>query len=86
MLTLANLVESKDKESKPGGIFKIFSGNTETTTLQGHYEDPQIIRMKLKQVEKELNNQKEVNNQLRQYVGEVLLSIMVKNPHILENS
>ena len=85
-MQIRNLRVSKGKESKSGGIFKMFGGDTDSSKEQTQYEDPQIIRMKLRQVEKELNNQKGVNNQLRQYVGEVLVSIMVKNPHILENS
>ena len=85
-MQIRNLRVSKEKDSKSGGIFKIFGGNTESSSGENQYEDPQIIRMKLRQVEKELSNQKGVNNQLRQYVGDVLLSIMVKNPHILENS
>ena len=84
-MQIRNLRGSKEKESKSGGLFKIFCGNTESSSGENQYEDPQIIRMKLRQVEKELSNQKGVNNQLRQYVGDVLLSIMVKNPHILEN-
>jgi len=32
----------------------------------------------------ELEEQKEVNKQLKTYVGEVLVKIMVKNPHMLE--
>jgi len=50
------------------------------------FEDPQNIRVKLKRVEQELKDQKEVNNQLKQYVGEVLVNIMVKNPQILEKN
>ena len=85
-MQIRNMRVFKEKEAKSGGIFKIFGGSPGTTTWQSQCEDPQIIRMRLRQVEKALNNQKEMNSQLRQYVGEVLLSIMVTNPGILENN
>jgi len=83
---IRSLKEAKEKEAKAGGIFKIFGGNRETIPWQIHCEDPQKIRLKLRQVEQELTNQKEVNSQLRQYVGEVLVNIMATNPQIFENS
>jgi len=76
------LQEEKMKESKR---FKIFGGSREQCTInEDEITDPQDIRVRLRNAEQELVDQKEVNNQLKEYVGEVLVSIMAKNPQILQ--
>jgi len=81
------LKESRNKENREGSRFRLFGGHKENSPAdENMFEDPQNIRVKLKRVEQELKDQKEVNNQLKQYVGEVLVNIMVKNPQILEKN
>jgi len=48
------------------------------------YEDPADLRRMLAEVRVELLDQKEVNMQLKQYVGDVLVNILAENPNILE--
>jgi hypothetical protein len=48
------------------------------------YEDPADLRKMLAEVRAELVDQKEVNMQLKQYVGDVLVNIIAENPNILE--
>merc|ERR1712088_981548 len=48
------------------------------------YEDPADLRKMLAEVRAELLDQKEVNAQLKQYVGDVLVNIIAENPNILE--
>merc|ERR1711971_119686 len=48
------------------------------------YEDPADLRRMLAEVRAELLDQKEVNMQLKQYVGDVLVNILSENPNILE--
>lgn len=48
------------------------------------YEDPADLRRMLAEVRAELLDQKEVNMQLKQYVGDVLVNILAENPNILE--
>jgi len=48
------------------------------------YEDPADLRKMLAEVRAELLDQKEVNTQLKQYVGDVLVNIIAENPNILE--
>merc|ERR1719295_49961 len=48
------------------------------------YEDPADLRKMLAEVRAELLDQKEVNIQLKQYVGDVLVNIIAENPNILE--
>lgn len=76
--------EEKRKESKEGMRFKLFGSGKEIFTGNDNCEDPQDIRVKLRQMEHDLSDQKEVNSQLKQYVGEVLVNIMVNNPQILQ--
>eukprot|EP00092_Neocalanus_flemingeri_P025669 GFUD01027830.1.p1 GENE.GFUD01027830.1~~GFUD01027830.1.p1 ORF type:complete len:556 (+),score=215.44 GFUD01027830.1:174-1841(+) len=85
---VSSLKEGKGKESREGSRFRIFGGGKESSSAveDGQFEDPQDIRVKLRQVEQELSDQKEANCQLKQYVGEVLVNIMVKNPQILEKN
>jgi len=47
-------------------------------------EEPGEAGRKVVELERELEDMKEVNSQLKAYVGEVLVNIMVKNPQILE--
>jgi len=79
---IRSLKGEKRKESKEGGRFKLFGGVKEIPA--DILEDPKDIREKLRQAEQDLVDQKEVNNQLKQYVGEVMVNIMVKNPQILQ--
>ena len=48
------------------------------------YEDPADLRRMLVETRAELLDQKEVNMQLKQYVGDVLVNIIAENPNILE--
>ena len=48
------------------------------------YEDPADLRRMLAETRAELLDQKEVNMQLKQYVGDVLVNIIAENPNILE--
>ena len=48
------------------------------------YEDPADLRRMLAEVRAELVDQKEVNMQLKQYVGDVLVNILAENPNLLE--
>jgi len=81
---IRSLKGERRKESKEGGRFKLFGGGKEIPLVHDLLEDPQDIREKLRQAEQDLIDQKEVNSQLKQYVGEVLVNIMVKNPQILQ--
>ena len=80
------LKECKGKECKEGR-FKLFRSGKENTPVEDQQNaDPQDIRVKLRMVEQELREQKEVNCKLKHYVGEVLADIMVKNPQMLEKN
>jgi len=76
----------KEKECKDGARFKMFGGGKETPADGDQCEDPSDIRVKLRISEQELYDQKEVNIKLKQYLGEVLGNIMVKNPQMLEKT
>ena len=75
-----------NKENKDSGRFRIFGGNLKENSAPDRLEDPQDIRLKLKQTEKQLAEQEEANRQLNVYLGEVLASVMAKNPQILERN
>ena len=47
-------------------------------------EGPREAGKRVVALERELEDQREVNAQLKAYVGEVLVNIMLKNPQILE--
>jgi len=79
-----SLKGEKRKEAKEGGRFKLFGGGKDIPSEKDLWEDPQDIREKLRLAELDLSDQKEANCQLKQYVGEVLVNIMVKNPQILQ--
>ena len=86
-IVLRSQVKSlKEKECKDGGRFKIFGGGKEAPAGDDQCQDPSDIRVKLRVTEQELNDQKEVNSKLKQYLGEVLGNIMVKNPQMLEKT
>jgi len=77
----------KGKEGK----FRLFGmlgtgrGDPEEQNGSGEkYEDPADLRKMLAEVRAELLDQKEVNMQLKQYVGDVLVNIIAENPNILE--
>ena len=78
---------SKGKEGK----FRLFgmlgTGRGDPEEQAGpeeKYEDPADLRKMLAEVRAELLDQKEVNIQLKQYVGDVLVNIIAENPNILE--
>ena len=75
-----------NKENKDSGRFRIFGGNLKENSAPDRLEDPRDIRLKLKQTEKQLAEQEEANRQLNVYLGEVLASVMAKNPQILERN
>eukprot|EP00090_Calanus_glacialis_P028102 TRINITY_DN44999_c0_g1_i1.p1 TRINITY_DN44999_c0_g1~~TRINITY_DN44999_c0_g1_i1.p1 ORF type:complete len:127 (+),score=53.76 TRINITY_DN44999_c0_g1_i1:3-383(+) len=86
-IVLRSQVKSlKEKECKDAGRFKIFGGGKEAPAGDDQCQDPSDIRVKLRVTEQELNDQKEVNSKLKQYLGEVLGNIMVKNPQMLEKT
>ena len=72
------------KQCREGGRFKIFGGGKETPSDDANYEDPCDIRIKLRLLEEELDDQKAANIELKEYVGEVLANIIEKTPQILE--
>ena len=52
--------------------------------LGGEEDTEEEISRQVADLERELEDQREVNAQLKSYVGEVLVNIMLKNPQILE--
>jgi len=82
-----HLKEERMKDSRDGGRFKLFGGAKGEAAVDddGHFDDPSDIRTRLKAKEKELTEQLQVNLQLKEYVDKVLISVMAKNPQILEN-
>merc|ERR1719233_1250147 len=82
-----HLKEERMKDSRDGGRFKLFGGPKGEAAVDdySHFDDPSDIRTRLKAKEKELTEQLQVNLQLKEYVDKVLISVMAKNPQILEN-
>merc|ERR1712142_43469 len=82
-----SLKEGKVKDTRDGGRFNIFGGGKGEVVVDdnGQYDDPSDVRLRLKEKEKELNEQLHVNKELNQYVQKVLISVMAKNPQLLEN-
>jgi len=74
------LKELSIKESKGG--FRIFGKENVSNKI----EDPQDLRSRLRLVEKQLMEQVDVNNQLKTYMGDVLMNVMSSNPQILEKN
>ena len=56
----------------------------ETPSLDWIDGDDSIEKKRLFLLEQELEDQKEVNKQLKAYVGDILINIIVQNPQILE--
>ena len=79
------LKEMSIKETKNTG-FRIFGTSKENISSSGHLDDPQDLRARLRKVEKQLQDQIDVNNQLKQYMGDVLVNVMANNPQILEKN
>lgn len=80
---LKESLSRRDKDNK----FRIFGAPKENVSVSDiAFEDPADIRSRLRKLEQELQDQMEVNNQLKSYVGEVLVNIMVSNPDVLEKS
>lgn len=75
---------NKDKDNR----FRIFGAAKEPVPsyTDPSWDDPTDVRKRVRRLEEELADQREVNNQLKAYVGEVLVNIMVKNPQILEKN
>ena len=46
----------------------------------------QDLRSRLRLTEKQLKEQVDVNNQLKAYMGDVLMNVMSSNPQILEKN
>lgn len=79
-----NLLESLNSRmnSKPTSLFR--KSSKEYQSLEYQDLDETTERKKLFLLEQELEDQKEVNKQLKAYVGDVLINIIVQNPDILE--
>merc|ERR1719445_565880 len=74
------LKEVSMKESKGG--FRLFGKENVSNKI----EDPQDLRSRLRLTEKQLKEQVDVNNQLKAYMGDVLMNVMSSNPQILEKN
>jgi len=68
------------KDSKGG--FRLFGKENVSNKI----EDPQDLRSRLRLTEKQLMEQVDVNNQLKAYMGDVLMNVMSSNPQILEKN
>jgi len=84
ILLKKQLKEMAIKETKTTS-FRIFGG-TGKENISNRIEDPQDIRSRLRLVEKQLLEQVEANNQMKQYMGDVLVNVMTNNPQILEKN
>ena len=67
------------------GRFRIFGGlvGREEETAE-KYPDPSDLRLQLLEAQAALQDQREANLQLKDYMGEVLGAIMASNPGVLE--
>jgi len=74
------LKEVSMKDSKGG--FRLFGKENVSNKI----EDPQDLRSRLRLTEKQLMEQVDVNNQLKAYMGDVLMNVMSSNPQILEKN
>merc|ERR1712059_200098 len=83
---IRSLREALEASREKGNHFRgIFGGRGISPRVEvDMWEDPADIRARSRGLQKELGEQKEVNKQLKAYVGEVLVNIMVKNPQMLE--
>merc|ERR1719415_142542 len=77
---------SQNKENKESPRFRIFGGNLKENSAPDKIEDPQDIRLRLRQTERQLQEQVEANRKLNLYIGDVLANVMASNPQILEKS
>merc|ERR1712107_632260 len=73
------------KENKPSG-FRIFGTSKENVCSENNLQDPQDLRSRLRLVERQLQEQVHTNNQLKQYMNDVLANVMANNPQILEKN
>ena len=77
--------ESKESQSLEPQVFVILNlFKLSSTNIIYQDLDESTERKKLFLLEQELEDQKEVNKQLKAYVGDVLINIIVQNPEILE--
>jgi len=76
-----NLLESLNKVNATS---KSKKKSFETPSLDWIDGDDSIEKKRLFLLEQELEDQKEVNKQLKAYVGDILINIIVQNPQILE--
>jgi len=78
-----NLLESLNRvNNQKTSLFR--KSSKEFQSLEPQDLDESAERKKLFLLEQELEDQKEVNKQLKAYVGDVLINIIVQNPEILE--
>ena len=75
-----NLIESLNRANTNSKSKKSF----DTPSLDWIDGDDSIEKKRLFLLEQELEDQKEVNKQLKAYVGDILINIIVQNPQILE--
>ena len=74
-----------EKGREKEGKFKLFNVGRESPCFDDFdWTDPHDLRGRVRELEEELNNQKDANQQLKSYMGEVLVNIMVENPQMLE--
>jgi len=76
-----NLLESLNKANATS---KSKKKSFDTPSLDWIDNDDSIEKKRLFLLEQELEDQKEVNKQLKAYVGDILINIIVQNPQILE--
>jgi len=76
-----NLLETINK---PNAKSKSAKKNSDMPSLDWLDGDDSNEKKRLFLLEQELEDQKEVNKQLKAYVGDVLINIIVQNPQILE--
>ena len=77
-----NLIESLNRVNNRPSLFR--KSSKEFQSLEPQDLDESAERKRLFLLEQELEDQKEVNKQLKAYVGDVLINIIVENPDILE--
>jgi len=70
--------------NKANATSKTKKKSFETPSLDWIDGDDSIEKKRLFLLEQELEDQKEVNKQLKAYVGDILINIIVQNPQILE--
>merc|ERR1711955_31521 len=76
-----NLLESLNRANATS---KSKKKSFDTPSLDWIDNDDSIEKKRLFLLEQELEDQKEVNKQLKAYVGDILINIIVQNPQILE--